>query len=136
ATKDKALTSANVRLVRWSTKALPDEDAIRRELLRREAERRLTSASQLPLGVGLLACVKASHANIKRRGKVVGRRRAPVNVHEVFQKASQGLSGREIAKVVCVSEAAVRRILTTSREVPKTGGGAGRPVCLKSFVGA
>jgi Protein of unknown function (DUF2726) len=35
ATKDKALTSANVRLVRWSTKALPDEDAIRRELLRR-----------------------------------------------------------------------------------------------------
>jgi len=47
---------------------------------------------------------------------------------------SQGLSGREIAKVVCVSEAAVRRILTTSREVPKTGGDAVRPCCLKSLV--
>jgi len=37
---------------------------------------------------------------------------------------SQGLSGREIAKVVCVSEATVRRILITSREAPKTGGDA------------
>jgi hypothetical protein len=34
---DKALSSAKVRLVRWRSEALPDEDAIRRDVLGAEA---------------------------------------------------------------------------------------------------
>jgi DNA invertase Pin-like site-specific DNA recombinase len=67
--------------------------------------------------------VKAGLANAKRRGRKVGRPRAAVNVHEVFQRASQGLSGREIAKVVCVSEATVRRILQSAPGKFLTTGG-------------
>jgi Protein of unknown function (DUF2726) len=47
ATKGKALTSAKVRLVRWNTAALPDEDTIRRELLSAVGERSVAPASQL-----------------------------------------------------------------------------------------
>jgi DNA invertase Pin-like site-specific DNA recombinase len=43
--------------------------------------------------------VKAGLANAKRRDRKVGRPRAHVDVQEVLQDASQGLSGREIAKV-------------------------------------
>jgi hypothetical protein len=56
--------------------------------------------------------VRAGLANAKRRGRTVGRPGAVVNpLQEVFQKASQGLSGREIAKTAGISEATVRRIL-------------------------
>jgi DNA invertase Pin-like site-specific DNA recombinase len=60
--------------------------------------------------------VKAGLANAKRRGRRVGRPRALVNVQEVLERASQGLSGREIAKIAGVSEATVRRILLSRRE--------------------
>jgi DNA invertase Pin-like site-specific DNA recombinase len=60
--------------------------------------------------------VKAGLANAKRRGRKVGRPRALVNVQEVLERASQGLSGREIAKVASVSEATVRRILLSKRK--------------------
>jgi DNA invertase Pin-like site-specific DNA recombinase len=59
--------------------------------------------------------VKAGLQNARRRGKKLGRRRALVNVQEVSELASQGLSGRAIAKVAGVSEATVRRILRSSR---------------------
>jgi DNA invertase Pin-like site-specific DNA recombinase len=55
--------------------------------------------------------VKAGLANAKRRGRKVGRPRAMVNVVLVRQMASQGLSGRSIAKAIGISEATVRRIL-------------------------
>jgi DNA invertase Pin-like site-specific DNA recombinase len=59
--------------------------------------------------------VKAGLANAKRRGTKVGRPRALVNVQEVVQRASQGLSGREIAKAASISEATVRRLLRSAR---------------------
>jgi DNA invertase Pin-like site-specific DNA recombinase len=55
--------------------------------------------------------VKAGLQNARRRGRRLGRRRALVNVQEVVGMASQGFSGRAIAKVAGVSEATVRRIL-------------------------
>jgi DNA invertase Pin-like site-specific DNA recombinase len=74
--------------------------------------------------------VKAGLANAKRRGRKVGRPRALVNVQEVFERASKGLSGREIAKVVCVSEATVRRILQSASGTFLTtdGDAVGAPV--------
>jgi DNA invertase Pin-like site-specific DNA recombinase len=60
--------------------------------------------------------VKAGVANAKRRGRRVGRPRALVNVQEVFQRASQSFSGREIANGAGVSEATVRRLLRSSRD--------------------
>jgi len=59
--------------------------------------------------------VKAGLQNARRRGRKLGRRRALVNVVRVREMASQGLSGRAIAKVIGVSEATVRRILRGSR---------------------
>jgi putative DNA-invertase from lambdoid prophage Rac len=47
--------------------------------------------------------VKAGLANARRRGRNVGRPRAMVNVVRVQEMASQGLSGRSIAKVIGVS---------------------------------
>jgi hypothetical protein len=41
---DKALSSANVRLVRWSREALPDEEAIRRDVLGAEAVKNMMAA--------------------------------------------------------------------------------------------
>jgi DNA invertase Pin-like site-specific DNA recombinase len=71
--------------------------------------------------------VKAGLANAKRRGRTVGRPRVVVNVQDVFQRASQGVSGREIAKVARVSEATVRRIL---RSTTVEGDAVRRPVGL------
>jgi len=48
-------------------------------------------------------------------------------VQDVFQRASQGVSGREIAKVAGVSEATVRRIL---RSTTVEGDAVRRPVGL------
>jgi DNA invertase Pin-like site-specific DNA recombinase len=59
--------------------------------------------------------VRAGLQNARRRGTRLGRRRALVNVQKVVEMASQGLSGRAIAKVAGVSEATVRRIVRSSR---------------------
>ena len=59
--------------------------------------------------------VKAGLASAKRRGRKVGRPRAVVNVQEVLARASQGFSGREIAKCTGISEATVRRLLRSAR---------------------
>jgi DNA invertase Pin-like site-specific DNA recombinase len=59
--------------------------------------------------------VKAGLQHARRRGRRLGRRRALVNVQEVVRMASQGLSGRAIAKVAGVSEATVRRILQETK---------------------
>ena len=67
--------------------------------------------------------VKAGLANAKRRGTKVGRPRALVNLQEVVQRASQGLSGREIAKAASISEATVRRLLRSARGRFLTAGG-------------
>jgi len=74
--------------------------------------------------------VKAGLANAKRRGRKVGRPRTLVNVQEVFERASQGLSGREIAKAARISEATVRRILQSDRgrSLPAGGDAVRAPV--------
>jgi DNA invertase Pin-like site-specific DNA recombinase len=66
--------------------------------------------------------VKAGLQNARRRGKRLGRRRVLVNVQEVAEMASQGLSGRAIAKVSGVSEATMRRILRSSSGKSSTTG--------------
>jgi DNA invertase Pin-like site-specific DNA recombinase len=68
--------------------------------------------------------VKAGLANAKRHGRKVGRPRVLVNVQEVLERASHGLSGREIAKRAGVSEATVRRILRSASEQFFIAGGA------------
>jgi DNA invertase Pin-like site-specific DNA recombinase len=60
--------------------------------------------------------VKAGLANARRRGKRLGRRRVLVNVQEVARMASEGVSGRAIAKIMGVSEPTVRRILGSPHE--------------------
>ena len=70
---------------------------------------------------------KAGLQNARRRGKRLGRRRAPwSNVQEVAHMASQGLSGRAIAKLAGVSEATVRRTLRAGRSFSTTEGDAVR----------
>jgi DNA invertase Pin-like site-specific DNA recombinase len=64
--------------------------------------------------------VRAGLQNARRRGKRLGRRRAWVNVQEVAEMASRGLSGRAIAKVAGVSEATVRRTLRAGRSFSTT----------------
>jgi DNA invertase Pin-like site-specific DNA recombinase len=61
--------------------------------------------------------VRAGLQNARRRGKRLGRRRVLVNVQEVFRMASEGRSGRAIAKVTGVSEATIRRVFQSLKIV-------------------
>jgi DNA invertase Pin-like site-specific DNA recombinase len=70
--------------------------------------------------------VRAGLQNARRRGKRLGRRPVMVNVQEVFERVSQGLSGRAIAKTAGVSEATVRRILRSRGRFLTTGADAVR----------
>jgi DNA invertase Pin-like site-specific DNA recombinase len=72
--------------------------------------------------------VKAGLVNAKRRGRKVGRPRAVVNVQEVFDRALQGFSGREIAKMAGVSEATVRRVLSASGNFSRVNGDSAQPL--------
>jgi hypothetical protein len=78
--------------------------------------------------------VRAGLKNARRRGKRLGRRRALVNVQEVAEMASQGLSGRAIAKVAGVSEATVRRILRSGRRNASTTDGNAVPARVAGRV--
>jgi DNA invertase Pin-like site-specific DNA recombinase len=59
--------------------------------------------------------VKAGLANARRRGRNVGATTGPgQHLLRMREMASQGLSGRSIAKAIGVSEATVRRTLRLS----------------------